>query len=121
MPAIQFVYVAGPLTKGGEGHNIRRAVIVGAALRRLGYVPFVPHTSWLWDVVAPADYEVWINWCICWVCKCDAVVRIPGESPGADREVEAARAIGLPVAYLPDAVPVCSSLPAVMQKLEGGE
>lgn len=33
-----------------------------------------------------------------WVMDCDVVLRMPGESSGADIEVEYAKSLGLPVA-----------------------
>jgi len=37
--------------------------------------------------------------------RCDAVLRIPGESQGADRDVEIARRRGLPLFYTVEDVP----------------
>jgi hypothetical protein len=34
-----------------------------------------------------------------WLAKCDAVLRLPGASSGADREVEYAQKLGIPVFY----------------------
>jgi len=34
-----------------------------------------------------------------WMLMCDAVLRIPGESPGADDEVDRATIEGIPVYY----------------------
>jgi hypothetical protein len=34
---------------------------------------------------------------LAWLAKCDAVLRITGESPGADREVKEAMRLNIPV------------------------
>jgi hypothetical protein len=34
-----------------------------------------------------------------WVLRCDALLRLPGESQGADAEVELAKKHGIPVFY----------------------
>lgn len=34
-----------------------------------------------------------------WLLACDAVLRIPGDSAGADREVEMAKSANIPVYY----------------------
>jgi hypothetical protein len=41
--------------------------------------------------------------------RCDAVLRIPGESKGADEDVRIARAAGLPVFYSVEEIPVLHS------------
>lgn len=92
------VYVAGPLTKGGQIENVRLAIAAGERLRRAGLIPFVPHLGVFCDLAAPGPtYEDWMTWCLAWLAKCDAVLRLPGESSGADREVVEATRLGLPV------------------------
>ena len=43
------------------------------------------------------------------LCRCDAVLRIPGASLGADKDVELARALGLPVYTDISALPLLQS------------
>ena len=43
---------------------------------------------------------------------CDAVLRLPGESRGADQDVAIARAKGLPVYTSVDEIPEASETPA---------
>lgn len=59
-------------------------------------VPLVPHLTVLWDTVFPHPYEDWMRLDFNMIERCDAVFRLQGESPGADREVE--HAIGLRLA-----------------------
>jgi hypothetical protein len=93
----RFVYVAGPITKGDQFLNVRNGILVGEALRALGFCPFVPHLSALWQMVWPVDYEGWMTLDFAWIERCDALLRMPGESPGADREVAHAKSLGIPV------------------------
>jgi hypothetical protein len=93
----KFVYVAGPLTKGDQLLNVRNAVLVGERLRAAGMHPFVPHLSALWHMITPVEYEGWMTLDFAWIEHCDALLRIPGESSGADREVVHAFARGIPV------------------------
>lgn len=91
------VYTAGPLTHPDpavRALNVAAAVAVGRVLVAAGLLPFVPHT-----MVEPFadDYEAAMRLCLAWVRRCDAVLRLPGASPGADREVALARELGLPV------------------------
>jgi hypothetical protein len=45
------------------------------------------------------DYEAWMAYDFEWLSTCAAVLRLPGDSPGADREVDAALNAGKPVFY----------------------
>ncbi len=91
------VYVAGPISKGNVQHNIYNAIKVGDNLLELGFCPFIPHVTCLWDIVSPHPYEEWTKWDDEWLKLCHAVLRIPGESKGADAECEMAKANNIPV------------------------
>jgi len=77
--------------------NTRRALEVADVIRDHGGVPYVPHLSLFWHMARPAPYDVWLGMDLELIRsgKVDAVYRIPGESPGADREEIAARETGL--------------------------
>jgi hypothetical protein len=90
------VYVAGPLA-GNVGRNIREACRWADLLRHEGFVPFVPHLSFFADLLFPRAYEDWIAYDFEWVKRCEALLRLEGASPGADREVGVARACGASV------------------------
>lgn len=95
---IRYVYVAGPISKGNQFANVRDALVAGARLRAAGFAVFIPHRSALDEMACgPAPYEAWMAEDFAWIERCDALVRLPGESSGSDREVEHARARGLPV------------------------
>lgn len=91
------VYVSGPYAKGDAAENVRRAVLAADELLRAGHVPFCPHLSHFWHLLCPKPREAWLEYDLEWLRACDAVVRLPGESEGADAEVEAARELGIPV------------------------
>ncbi len=94
------IYIAGPIGANDDGRRARveSAVNAGAELLRLGFAPFVPH---LWAAACNADpllnYEQWMAYDFAFLDACDAVLRIPGHSPGADREVARAIERGIPV------------------------
>jgi nucleoside 2-deoxyribosyltransferase len=94
-----YVYVAGPINSSGRQNlNVRRAVLVGEAIRRARLVPFIPHLNVQWEMIAPAaTEEEWLAWDFAWLEKCDALYRLHGDSKGADREVAFARERGLEV------------------------
>lgn len=93
------VYVAGPFTKGVCEQNVRAAILAGDRLLSAGLVPYVPHLNFLWGMVCPHDYEEWLALDMAWLSQCDAILRIPGESPGAEREIAFAESRGIPVFY----------------------
>lgn len=91
------IYVAGPFTSDPIG-NTAQAVEAARELAAAGLHPFVPHVACEW--AAELDgYEGAMVECIAWVTVCDAVLRVPGASPGADREVAHARRRRMPVFY----------------------
>lgn len=98
-----YVYLAGPLTKpepfanvGMAIHAAERIRAVTAVLSQWDVKIYVPHLMTLWQLVHPADYAIWMDECLGWVEQCNALVRIPGESSGSDREVLHARSCGIP-------------------------
>ena len=93
------VYVAGPIAGGDQYLNVRNAVHAAARLWEAGYVPYVPHLSFIWHMLVPTPYEDWMSMDFYWIKKCDFLVRLPGKSPGSDREVEFARQSGIPVFF----------------------
>lgn len=62
-----------------------------------GYAVFIPHLNVLWEKHHPKTFEEWLSHDLEWVAACDAVLRLSGESKGADLEVEFCRVRGIPV------------------------
>lgn len=93
-----YVYVSGPYTLGGQGENVRRAVLVADAIRNLGHCfPFVPHLFHHWDMISPRSYTDWLQLCIAYLRKCDVFVRLPGVSQGSDAEEAVAQEMHIPI------------------------
>lgn len=69
-----------------------------------GLVPFVPHLTMLWDAISPHPYADWLAYDLHWLRVCHAVLRLPGESNGADKECEEAERLGIPVFHSLDAI-----------------
>ena len=94
------VYVAGPITKGGVNKNVRNGIEWGAQMLRDGLAPYIPHlNTFMFGNSASGQLNGLLEWDIEWVAVSDAVFRLPGESKGADIEVEKAREAGIPVFY----------------------
>ncbi len=90
------IYIAGPL-RGNETTNVRAAIIAADVLLWNGYAVFCPHLNVLHDLLHPRSAEEWIEHDLVWLKVCDAVLRLSGESEGADIEVASAKAAGIPV------------------------
>lgn len=94
---IKTVYVAGPLSCGDVGVNIRNAIDAAEELSAHGFMPFVPHLFFFWYLVHKHDYSFWISLDNTYLKLCDAVYLLPGKSPGAEDEVKLAKRLGIPV------------------------
>jgi hypothetical protein len=94
-----YVYIAGPYTSGSPSANTRKAIKIADDIWELGFVPFVPHLSLLWDFVADRKYEEWLDYDFKWIKRCDVLYRMEGKSPGADAEIEFANANNIPVVH----------------------
>jgi hypothetical protein len=94
------VYVAGPYSSGDLEENIDLAVFAAESLVSMGHVPFVPHLMYsAWEERVSRDYEFYMTQCLGILSRCEALLRIPGISPGADREVARALELEIPVFF----------------------
>ena len=101
------VYVAGPLSTGGYSDscaNIRHAIDVGHELMTKGFAPYVPHYSHFANLFHMRTWQEWMDQDKIWVNSCQALLRLPGESKGADVEVGWAQAARIPVFTTVDAL-----------------
>jgi hypothetical protein len=71
----------------------------GVALLDLGFTPYLPLLNHFLDITHPRDYQTWLDLDLSWLEVCDVVLRLPGESVGADVEVRRAQQMGLPVFF----------------------
>lgn len=96
------VYISGPVTSSGWViHHLRRAIDAADQVAAAGFIPYIPHMAIIWDLVHPEhDYEFWLyTVTLPWVAKCDYLIRLPGESFGAEKEEEVARMLGKKIFY----------------------
>lgn len=93
------IYIASPYTIGSMAMNVERHMRAAAQLMEIGFAPFAPLLSHFQDIYHPMPYETWMEVDLIWLAQCDAVLRLPGESKGADLEVAEAKRLGIPVFY----------------------
>lgn len=110
------IYIAGPITKGSLLDNVNQATAAFIALTKAGFAPMNP----MWSVYSkPAmwfnrdenrigcigtvngndemSHDDWMGIDLPWVECADAVLRLPGESTGADLETSHAEKHSIPV------------------------
>lgn len=93
------VYVAGPISSDPLRHTRDAMLLYSKFVRDDVVVPFSPHLSCFVELLVPLAYETWLTYDFAVIEHCQAVYRIPGVSPGADREVAFAESLHLPVFY----------------------
>ena len=108
------IYVAGPYTFSAPGElasaeeraqHVQTAARIAERLRKAGWTPFLPHAHYgAWNdalgglvFAGRAGHDEVMTQCLRWVDVCEAVVRIPGYSPGSDAETLHATQMGIPV------------------------
>ena len=100
------IYVAGPMYGSGYlDDNIKAALTIADILSSEGeqsVVPFVPHLYTFWHFRSEKPVDDWLRFDKAWLRKCDAMVRIAGESPGSTLEEAWAAEWDMPVLHLPD-------------------
>lgn len=110
------VFISGPISKGDLCDNVNRATEAFVALAKAGCAPMCPH----WSVYAKPAFRYshgngevvciatvegnpelthadWLGIDLAWVDVCDVLLRLPGESKGADMEVARAMERCIPV------------------------
>jgi hypothetical protein len=93
------VYIASPYTIGDVAVNVKRQIDCANTLMNLGFAPFIPLMSHFQHMIHPRPYQDWIAIDLEWVKSCDCLLRLEGESKGADGEVAYAKQLGIPVFY----------------------
>ncbi|MGI9306222.1 MAG: hypothetical protein ACR2P5_02850 [Gammaproteobacteria bacterium] len=92
------VFIAAPYDGSGtQAANVTRAVRCASRLMQEGFAVYLPHLSHFWDIISPHDRAWWLRQSLAWVERSDVLLRLRGESPGADDEVARAQELGLPV------------------------
>lgn len=91
------IYIAGPYSKGDVAQNVKRAMDAANDIIELGYAPYCPHLTHFLHMNHAQPYEKWLELDNEFIPWCHAILRLPGESTGADKEVELAISLNIPV------------------------
>ncbi len=114
------ILIAGPYRSGTGGdpqliaQNLARLEEVSGPIFRLGHVPMIGEWAALpilrtLDAVDAGEGDVMYETAHRLLQHCDAVLRLPGESAGADKDVEIAKERGLPVYRSLEEIPPAST------------
>ena len=93
------VYIASPYTLGDIAVNVKLQIDAVDELITAGFAPFAPLYSHFQHMVHPRDYHDWIKLDLEWVRACHCMLRLGGESSGADGEVKYAKLLDMPIFY----------------------
>ena len=96
------VYIASPYSIGDKQENVQRQIDVANELIDIGLIPYAPLLTYYLDQGKNRSYEFWMDYDLYWLSYCDFLIRLHGESSGADREVVYANHIGTLVFYSVD-------------------
>jgi len=95
----KLVYIASPYTHGNVAINVREPIFVAEILIKFGHLPYLPLMSHFWEMISPHPYEYWLQMDFEWLKRVDCILRLQGESKGADKEVEYMKKLGKPVYF----------------------
>jgi len=84
------IFIAGPYAKPDPVINTRNAILAAEEVLKRGHIPYIPHLCHLWHLVSPHEEGFWSEYDLKFLPLCHAILRLPGESKGADKEVRIA-------------------------------
>ena len=93
------VYIASPYTMGNVNENVKKSITAANTLLLLGFQPYAPLLNHYWNLQHEHSYDEWLQFDMAWMLQCNYVLRLPGESKGADIEVQVAKENNIPVYY----------------------
>lgn len=93
----KLLYLSGPFSADPVRCSRAAMLAATAIYRHTEFSPVVPHLTLMWDLLTPMSYEDWMTIDFAILARCHAITRLPGESPGAEREVEFAAKLGIPL------------------------
>jgi hypothetical protein len=99
MPQRPRVYISGPITQGDRNHNFHQAADAQRRLMLEGFAPMNPMGTMILPFAWQPDmpHGLWLEVDFAWIEVCQAILRLPGYSVGADAELSYAEGLGIPI------------------------
>jgi len=91
------VYISGPITLGDKACNLDQANKAHLELMRRRYAVMNPILTMMIPGAVDIPHQDWLDSDFAWIEHAHAVLRLPGVSDGADKEVAFAQSRGIPV------------------------
>jgi|WetSurMetagenome_2_1015567.scaffolds.fasta_scaffold01488_32 hypothetical protein len=92
------IYIASPYTIGDNFVNVQRQIETANELLDNGFIPFSPLLQSVYlNAQKERDYHLWLDNDYAFIERFDGLLRLEGESKGADGEVSKAHNIKIPV------------------------
>jgi len=91
------VYISGPITLGDKACNLDQANKAHLELMRRRYAVMNPILTMMIPGAVDIPHQDWLDSDFAWIEHAHAVLRLPGVSDGADKEVAFAKSRGIPV------------------------
>lgn len=91
------IYLSGPITKGDRTLNFATACSIHKELMERGFSVLNPMLSMMHPDAWVIDHETWLENDLPWVACADIVLRLLGESKGAEAECRLAELSGVEV------------------------
>lgn len=113
------IYISGPITRGDKIHNHHQAILAHRELIKLGFSVINPMVSMTYEWNSEIPHEAWLENDLPHVAAAEAVLRLPGESLGAEMECLYAEECGVPIyTSVEDLICVFSHRPSVARATE---
>jgi len=93
------VYIASPYTIGNTCENVSKHLHVADTLIGHGFCVIAPLLFHYIDIIHPRPKDVYMQIDFELIKRCDVLIRLEGESAGADEEIQCARAHDIHVVY----------------------
>lgn len=93
------IYISSPYSIGDVWDNVRVQIEAAHRIMDMGHAPIAPLMSHFLHLHRERPYEDWLGVDMALIEKVDIVLRLPGESKGADMEVEKALRSCIAVAF----------------------
>lgn len=97
------VFIACPYTNENRATvnvNVYRCMYASEEIWNSGFIPFFTLLTHFYEQkYFRHRYEDWMEYTMTWLSKCDIVLRLPGKSSGADREIELAKKLNKKIYY----------------------